>query len=91
MSYWDDRPASVSNVRHYKREEGWRAHDDAKNEKGEITERGGSRLIEESLTAGLNAANLVLLTGAGSSFCAKNADGFARARHCLDGFWVWLQ
>lgn len=73
MSYWDDRPASVSNVRYYKREDGWRAHDDAKNKEGQVTERGSSRLIEESLTASLNASNLILLTGAGSSFCAKNS------------------
>ncbi|RQH12463.1 SIR2 family protein [Bradyrhizobium sp. RP6] len=72
MNYWDDRPASVSNVRFYKREDGWRAHDDAKNGEGQVTERGSARLIEESLTASLNASNLILLTGAGSSFCAKN-------------------
>lgn len=73
MGYWEDRPASASNIRHYKRGDGWRSHDDAKNEKGETTERGSSRLVEESLTAALNASNLIFLTGAGSSFCAKNS------------------
>ncbi|WP_108519990.1 SIR2 family protein [Bradyrhizobium algeriense] len=72
MSYWDDRPASASNIRHYTRETGWSAYDDAKNDKGEVVERGSSHLVEQSLTAVLNASNLLLLTGAGSSFCAKN-------------------
>jgi hypothetical protein len=72
MSYWQNKAASASNVRNYMRGEGWLTYGDAKSEKGEVTERGSSRLVDEALTSALNASNLLLLTGAGSSFCAQN-------------------
>lgn len=73
MSYWSMKPGAAGNIRLYVRGDGWRSHDDVKNDKGEVVERGSARAIEDLLTSALNASNLILLTGAGSSFCARNA------------------
>lgn len=87
MGYWDNKPASASNIRLYIRGEGWRSHDDAKNEKDEVSERGSARAVEEILTSALNASNLVLLTGAGSSFCAKNTGTGAKQAPSMFDVW----
>jgi hypothetical protein len=55
--------------------QGWRAHDDVIDTEGRTSAQGSNRSVELALHNALNASNLLLLTGAGSSFCAKNADG----------------
>ncbi|TBF24866.1 MULTISPECIES: SIR2 family protein [Rhizobium] len=72
MGYWDTIPASAGNIRHYTRATGWTAYDDVKDEDGRVTAHGSHRAVELALSIALNASNLAILSGAGSSFCAKN-------------------
>lgn len=87
MTYWGTKPAAAKNIRLYIRGDGWRSHDDVKNDKGEVVERGSARAVEDLLTSALNASNLVLLTGAGSSFCAKNAAQGAKQAPSMLNLW----
>jgi len=48
---------------------------DEKDDGDAVTEEGCARILESTLINGLNSTNLLLLTGAGSSFCIKNAAG----------------
>jgi hypothetical protein len=75
MAFWSDKAASASNLRLFEPTNGWRAHDDSVNEQRQITAQGSRIPVELALHTALNANNLVMLTGAGSSFCAKNAAG----------------
>jgi hypothetical protein len=74
-SYWDDKPPSASHLRLFEPEQGWRAHDDVRDEAGKTSAFGARRPIELALNTALNAGNLIFLTGAGSSFCATTAGG----------------
>ncbi|ESW82162.1 hypothetical protein X773_13095 [Mesorhizobium sp. LSJC285A00] len=87
MAFWDDRVASPANIRLYVRGEGWRAAGDQKNDKGEVTQRGSARAIEEALTGMLNASHLVILTGAGSSFAARNKGQDAKQAPSMKALW----
>lgn len=87
MGYWDGKAAALENIRHYSRGEGWRASEDQKNDKGEVVERGSARSVEQTLTLALNASNLVLLTGAGSSFCARNPKDDAKQAPGMRDLW----
>jgi hypothetical protein len=73
--YWDDKAPSASHLRLFEPGQGWRAHDDVRDGEGKTTSFGASRSIELALNTSLNAGNLLFLTGAGSSFCAKTPDG----------------
>ncbi|UGY25457.1 SIR2 family protein [Bradyrhizobium septentrionale] len=73
MTYWENRQASAANLRLFEARHGWRAHDDVKNDQGQISALGSHNAIEMALHNALNASNLIVLTGSGSSFCAKNA------------------
>ncbi|MCY0149339.1 SIR2 family protein [Hoeflea sp. G2-23] len=74
MAYWDGKKATADNIRLYVRSQGWTQSADTKHGNEDIDiERGSARMIEEALTSALNASHLVLLTGAGSSFCARNS------------------
>jgi hypothetical protein len=75
MSYWDGIAAGPRNLRLFEPGSGWRQHDDQHDVDGRVLFFGSSREIELVLSTALNASNLVLLTGAGSSFCAKNPTG----------------
>lgn len=57
----------------------WRRYADARDPSGALTEQGCSRIFDNLLIEGLNSTNLLVLTGAGSSFCVKNADNSAVA------------
>lgn len=72
MAYWDDRPGTADNLRLFVPGEGWRAHADEVGEDGKVVSAGSRRLTESTFLNALNATNLVLLTGTGSSFAAKN-------------------
>ncbi|MBB3643876.1 hypothetical protein FHX14_000035 [Rhizobium sp. BK619] len=74
MGYWDAIPAKAGNIRHYTRATGWIAYDDFVDEDGRVTAPGSNRAVELALSIGLNASNLAVLSGAGSSFCAKNSE-----------------
>lgn len=75
MGYWDKIAAGQTNLRLFEPSGGWRAHEDARSADGQVSSPGSRRAVEQSLGTALNATNLLLLTGAGSSFCAKNKDG----------------
>ncbi len=75
MTYWNDRPATRQNLRLLEPGIGWRAYDDAKAGEGQTTLPGAGRAVELSLSTALNATNLLFVTGAGASFCAKNSAG----------------
>lgn len=75
MAFWNQNPASQNNLRLFEPVAGWRAYTDQKNADGQVVAAGSRRAIEQVLGTALNATNLLLLTGAGSSFCAKNAAG----------------
>ncbi|MEJ1119763.1 SIR2 family protein [Phyllobacterium sp. CCNWLW109] len=87
MGYWDNKAATPANIRQYRRGEGWLASEDRKNDKDETLDRGSARSIEEVLTLALNASNLVLLTGAGSSFCARNEVSNAKQAPGMRDLW----
>ena len=72
MDYWNDRPPSETNIRLFGYQQGWRRYDDTIDIDGRVTFSGASRDIELALSTALNASNLLLLTGAGSSFSAEN-------------------
>lgn len=72
MVYWNEREAAISNLRLYRPAVGWVAYNDVKDEDGKITSKGSHDAINQALTSSLHASNLLLLTGAGSSFCATN-------------------
>lgn len=73
MGYWDDRSASPTNLRLLQPATGWKKHDDQAEAETRIIAHGSTRDIELALTAALNATHLLLLAGAGSSFCARNS------------------
>lgn len=57
-------------------DEGWKVYSDKMSPDGERPEASGAkRLIESAFLNALNATNLILMTGSGSSFAAKNAAG----------------
>jgi hypothetical protein len=75
MTYWGNRQASATNLRLFEPKQGWRAHDDVKDDQGRISAPGSHNAVELALHGALNASNLTVLTGSGSSFCAKNTNG----------------
>jgi hypothetical protein len=74
MGYWDSRIAAKENLRMFERTI-WRRYADERDASNEtVTEEGCSHVLDNLLINGLNSTNLLLLTGAGASFCVKNAD-----------------
>ena len=87
MTYWNDKVADAAQLRLFVPGDGWRAFKDKMNAEGDRVEEPGTlRAIESSLLNVLNATNVVVLTGTGSSFAASNpADKLTPA-----GMWdVW--
>lgn len=76
MSYWGDRPAGMSNIRLYTPGDTWRAaNDEVPVVEGAQARNGAAREISSILLNVLNATNVVVLTGTGSSFAASNPAG----------------
>lgn len=76
MAFWDGRGPAKENIRLFEAAKTWRRYgDEIDATTGEVKERGAARAIESFLLNGLNATNLLLLTGAGSSFCVANGAG----------------
>jgi hypothetical protein len=74
MAFWDGRAAAKESIRLFEAPKTWRRYaDEIDATTGETKERGASLMIDAFLLNGLNATNLLLLTGAGSSFCVANA------------------
>lgn len=75
MGYWDNRVAAKENLRMLEARAVWRRYADERNESNDtVTAEGCARALDSVLINGLNSTNLLLLTGAGASFCVKNAD-----------------
>jgi hypothetical protein len=75
MGHWDGRAAAKENLRLFDTTKKWRRYDDERDASDVVTEEGCARILESALINGLNSTNLLLLTGAGSSFCINNAAG----------------
>jgi len=75
MSFWNGVAAGARNLRLFELGTGWRQHGDEMDADGRVTFVGCSRALDETLSIALNASNLLLLTGAGSSFCIGNPPG----------------
>lgn len=87
MPYWAGRAATTHNLRLFVRDNGWRsAADEVVDEEGRQPRTGATREIGSILLNVLNATNVVVLTGTGSSFAAVNPPG----RPTPAGMWdVW--
>jgi len=73
MPYWDERAADAANIRLYSPGRGWRASaEEPPVADGAQPKPGASRDIGSALLNVLNATNVVILTGTGSSFAAVN-------------------
>ncbi len=71
MAFWKDRPASPENLRLFVPDDGWKGSSDKLGDDEKVEAFGSRRLIESAF---LNATNLVLLTGTGASFAARNPE-----------------
>jgi len=87
MGYWDAIPAQAGNIRHYDRATGWTAYDDVLDGEGRVSTQGSHRAVEAALGIALNASNLALLSGAGTSFCAKNVKAGAPQAPGMSDLW----
>lgn len=73
MSFWKNRKPAKESIRQFEPARTWRRYaDEVDGTTGETKQRGSSKAIDSFLLNGLNATNLLLLTGAGSSFCVEN-------------------
>jgi len=76
MPNWVTDPADPKLLRLYLPDEGWKAYADKLSEaENRIEAVGSKRALESALLNALNSTNLILLTGSGSSFAAKNEIG----------------
>lgn len=88
MTYWNDKVADVAHLRLFVTGDGWRLFKDKMSADSErIEEAGTQRAVESALLNVLNATNVVVLTGTGSSFAATNDE----AKLSPAGMWdVWV-
>lgn len=77
MTHWNGKPANAANLRLFIVGEGWRNYADKIGDDGKMEAVGSKRAIESNLVNALNATNLVVLTGSGSSFAASNPEAAA--------------
>lgn len=73
MGHWDGRAPAKENLRLFEIPDTWRRFaDQVDASTNTVGESGCSQKVESFLINALNATNVLLLTGAGSSFCANN-------------------
>jgi len=73
MGHWDNRPAAQANLRMYEAPEIWRRYlDEIDDADKSVKVPGCAAPLDRFLLNALNSTNLLVLTGAGSSFCAQN-------------------
>ncbi|MCG7755948.1 MAG: SIR2 family protein [Nitrosomonas sp.] len=83
--YWKETPSQADNLRLFMPKSGWRRFSDRlKEDDGAVEEQGSKTHIESAFINALNATNLLILTGAGTSFCVKNKNGEAQAPSMSD-------
>lgn len=92
LGYWTDKKSSSENLRLLVPGQGWKSFNDklADDEKT-IESQGSGSLIESSLLNALNATNLLFLTGAGASFCAKNEDILKSGAPGMGDLWTAVE
>ncbi len=91
LGYWDVLPASADNLRLFNPAKGWVQFADQVDGDGKTTSFGASRDIDLALSIALNASNLMVLTGAGASFCAKNPAQDALTAPGMGDLWNAVQ
>lgn len=75
MAHWDKRPAAQANLRMLEAPDIWRRYlDDVDDTDKSVKTPGCFAALDRFLLNALNSTNLLVLTGAGSSFCAVNSD-----------------
>lgn len=73
MTHWDQRSPAQENLRMFESPGTWRRYaDEIDKDEKTVREPGCAQKLESILINCLNATNVLLLTGAGSSFCATN-------------------
>jgi hypothetical protein len=73
MPDWANDPADEAHLRLFVLGEGWKRHaDKLSDDDGKLEAAGAKRQIESAFLNALNATNLLVLTGSGSSLAAKN-------------------
>lgn len=87
MSYWDGVSADRSNLRLFLPGIGWRSYEDDKGPDGRTSSQGSHKELDLALTLALNATNLVVMTGAGTSFSAKNTSAIHPAAPAMHDLW----
>lgn len=75
MAFWDSKEPAAGHLRLYEAGSGWRAYESLIDTDQKVVSVGARQAIEMQLNTSMNASNLVLLTGAGSSFCAVTSGG----------------
>lgn len=75
MTFWNERAPAQANLRMFEQPATWRRYADQIDENEEtVTESGCAQKLESILINCLNATNVLLLTGAGSSLCVSNQE-----------------
>jgi hypothetical protein len=72
MTYWKKRAPARENLRMFERPDIWRRYADETDGEQAVAEPGCAEKLESALINCLNATNVLLLTGAGSSYSASN-------------------
>lgn len=87
MPFWDGRAANAADIRLYVPGTGWRAAVSMEGDPDDALIPGSANAVGSVLLNILNATNLVVLTGTGSSFGVSNPQG----RPTPAGMWdVWV-
>lgn len=73
MGYWDVLLASADNLRLFNPVKGWVQFADQVDGDAKTISFGANRDIDLALSVAMNASNLMVLTAAGASFCAKKS------------------
>lgn len=86
MGIWDGKAAAPENIRVFEVPDLWRRFaDEIDPDTKAVTTPGCANTLARFLTNSLNATNVLLLTGAGSSFCVKNSAGTKLASKTAPG------
>ena len=73
MGHWDKRTAAKENLRLFEAPETWRRYaDEIDSNDNSVKIPGCAAALDRFLVNGLNSTNILILTGAGASFCVKN-------------------
>lgn len=70
--YWPARLADADNIRAFYPGVGWKKSLNSTGDDGRVVFAGCATAVQNTLSSAMTSTNLLLLTGAGSSFCALN-------------------